>query len=179
MLISLLFAAVLAAEAQSSATQPTSLQSGPEAAAQAWFDASQQQDWKRAAAVVDLNALVTFRNDMLPMLMSAKKGKSRDDVLAMFQVKSLSELSQLEPRTFFARLMQSSAEQHPDVADAMKQATVVFVGSVEESPDLTHLVYRFKTQMDSLTSSSVQVISVRRTAGRWYVLLTGEMKGMK
>jgi hypothetical protein len=160
-------------------SQDRSQVSDPETVARAWFDASRNQDWDRASSIVDLNALITFRNDMIPMLLSAKKGKQRDDVFTMFQVKSLAELSQLDPRSFFARLMRFSMGQHPGMAEEMEQSSVLFVGSVAESQDVVHLVYRMRTQHKSLTSLSVQVISLQRTGGKWYVLLTGEMKGLR
>ena len=176
---SLLVVALSLSLAETRPSQDQAREGDPETVARAYFDSSQHRDWDRVSSLVDLNALITFRNDMIPMLLSAKKGKQRDDVFTMFQVKSLAELSQLEPRSFYSRLMRFSVAQHAGAAEAMEQSSVVFVGSVAESRDIVHLVYRLKTQSGSLTSTSVQVMSLQRTAGRWYVLLTGEMKGLK
>jgi hypothetical protein len=173
-------------------------QSKPAAAATAFFNAMTAGEWRRAARLVDPEALAETRNIELGMLASwgearpdlqrLKDGgmqgisfggeldmslveKHRDLVVDLFGVRTLGEVAALSPEELFARSLEAST--HPIVrgerAD-LGPLTYRVIGTVQETDSVAHVLYRSTSPNMSYDDPwHVAVLRAVRRGDQWLV----------
>lgn len=168
LLLSLLLACLpLPAFAQTAPATDT-----PEAAAAALYAAMQRSDWKGAAALFDPAALKEFRDTMAPLLELGADSPQAGALAMMFGGLEPAKLKAASDAEFFAAFFGGI------VASAgVKLDRQQVLGSVAEG-DTRHVVTRNTASGMGMQITQMEVVSVRKTADGWRVLLSGEMKGM-
>jgi len=148
----------------------------PEALAASYFTFLQQRAWDRVAGMFDPAALKEFRQmlaffDELPDDLSAK-------VLPAFfgpgaDKKQVREMSDVR---FFENVFRTV------MAQAKKQGAVDFrkievLGSVEEGPEVRHVLVRVHMGVADTSLESTQVLSFRNSGSGWMLMMKEKMKG--
>lgn len=168
LLLSLLLACLpLPAFAQTAPATDT-----PEAAAAALYAAMQRGDWKGAAALFDPAALKEFRGTMAPLLELGADGAQAEALAMMFGGLEPAELKAASDTAFFAAFFGGIV-----ASTGVKLDQQQVLGSVAEG-DVRHVVTRNTVSGMGIRLTQMEVVSARKTADGWRVLLSGEMKGM-
>jgi hypothetical protein len=66
----------------------------------------------------------------------------------------------------------------PEMKTVLASSTTSILGKVEESPTLTHLVYRTLIKMAGAEINEVDLISFKKHGDTWRALLTSDMEEM-
>lgn len=135
---------------------------------------SAKQDWHGVSSLIHPDSLREFRSLLTSML-----EKDREVVKTLFGVRSSTEFTALSDPQIFERLVGYINKASPDLSTALKSMEVAVIGSVEETPDLRHFVYRASFNLGPTPISSIEVYSLRRFQNTWRLLMKeGEMRAM-
>lgn len=130
-------------------------------------------DWAGFAKVMHPEALADLRRMFRPLVEAGTQEVGKP----FFGIESLKEFDALSDQAMFERFM-TSLSQLPGVAEALGNAEVSVIGTLEEGPDLAHVVYRGTARIEGLTVSQTAVTTLRRSNGEWRALLNGSIEGM-
>jgi hypothetical protein len=173
-------------------------QSKPADAATAFFNALTAGEWRRAARLVDPDALAEARTIELGMLVSwaearpdlqrIKDGgmqgisfggeldtsllkKHRDLIVDLLGVRTLGEVAALSPEELFARSLEAST--HPLVRGEranLRPPTYRVIGIVQETDSVAHVLYRMTSPDVSYEDPwHVAVLRAVRRGDQWLV----------
>jgi hypothetical protein len=95
-----------------------------------------------------------------------------------FGVDTPAEYERLPEAEVFARVMRGLTKNAPQMAEMFKSVEMNVLGSVAESPDLTHVLYRSTIKMADVPVAQMAVISFKRDGTQWRALLTGDLEAM-
>ena len=132
-------------------------------------------DWEGYSRLMHPEALARFRKMFAPL---ADLPDAQEALPALFGVEGPEQFRKLTDREVFVRLMANLEESVPGFGEALRNLEMTVVGQVPEGNDLMHVVYRSDTAVDKLTVTSTNVLTLRRTAGGWRVLLTANIEGL-
>lgn len=165
----------------------------PEQVAREAYARMQAADWVAAAETFDPAALKRFRELLMPVLDAldaAGKGQTEkgqagvrqaaedpNSVLMLWVLfapaKSIEEIRALTDREVFARIMSNTMS----LASAKLEGQQV-IGSVAEGGDLVHVVTRNVAEVEAMSMTKVETITLRRTDQGWRLALTGDLEGL-
>ena len=151
----------------------------PEAAVGAMYAAMQRKDWKAAAAAFDPAALKEFRAMMAPILALGEgqadgQGEAGSQALsALFGGLDPGALKTASDAEFFAAFFSGVIG-----ASGVELKGQQVLGSVPEGEDVRHVVTRSSAAGMGVEMTKMEVVSMRRTAGGWRAMLSGELKGI-
>lgn len=169
----LLLCMAFSTQAQGAAAAATAAQS-PEAAATALYQAMKRKDWTGAAALFDPEALKEFRQALAPLFEAASADEaSAAAISTLFGGMGQARLKAVSDAEFFAAFFGGVSAAAGVSLDSQQ-----VLGSVAEHDDLRHVVTRNTASGSGLTLTKMEVVSTRRTADGWRILLSGDMKGM-
>jgi len=152
-------------------------ESTPEATASAYMQAVRAGNWAGMAKLMHPEALNQLRTLMQPLF--ASNAPEADDFRQRFLgVRTAREAAALSDTTVFANFVRSLNEQNPTAAQALQAATIEEIGHVSEGPDVAHVVYRATLDVEGMTISNVNVLTVKRSGDDWRVLLTGDYSAL-
>ncbi|MCU0878759.1 MAG: hypothetical protein MUF06_13320 [Pirellulaceae bacterium] len=139
------------------------------------YKLQQSGDWAEYARLIDTADLRRFQTRFTPLLRIPGKGAG---LLALFDggpdVKTVLAWS---PEEFFARFMRGTLASVP--AGPVPQETKrQMLGIVREGTAQAHAVVRVERNMVSLTTTRMEVVSLRRDAGGWKLAMPDELAGM-
>lgn len=159
------------------AAEPPAAAESPESVVQRYSAALKAGDYQKCAELMHPEALEKFRNLLLPLL-DVPPGHDKDDsALALFGGKDAAAVKKLSPTEFFASFMGGMTGKAPGLKEALGSANMTPIGSVPEG-DVLHVVCRTSAALQGASFSMMEVVSVKRSAGNWRVLLSGEIEGM-
>lgn len=148
----------------------------PESVVQSYTAALQAGDYLKSTDLMHPEALEKFRGMLLPVIESA--GEQSVQLLALFQgVADIPALKKLSPAQFFASFLGGLTAANPAVLQALSSGNMTPLGSVAEG-DLLHVVCRTSLDFQGIKVNKMNVVSLKRAAGGWRVLLSGEIEGM-
>lgn len=162
-------------------------QETPEAVAQAYVEASRNSDWPKAFGYLHPEALAKFKRAFEP-LFATEKGQQGAEI--MFGIKTRAEFDQLSGGQLMEKLMGTIGKSMPGFEQLLGKMELKVIGSVQETPDIVHLVCRAKVPMDGMqiknapnitkdvNFSKMEVVSLQRYETTWRVLLSAELEGM-
>lgn len=169
-LLPLVLALLLSAGPARAQTSPT-----PEDAARRYFAVMREAEWDAAAKLMHPDALEEFKSFFVALAAADSAGTV---ISTFFGVRTAAEFRALPPAEVYARMMRSITAVSPEMKQALTSMQAEVVGSVPEGGDVAHVVYRMNVAVSGASVGTVQVISFRRSGGRWLGLLTGDMQGM-
>ena len=169
--------AVVPPAASSAAAQSASSADGaatPEAVATEFNTAVRAGDFQAAARLMAPEALALARRFVQTL---AERDPSGQFLRQVTGAQSMDALAKLSDAEVFADFLRTQTAAQPGLTGAMKGATMRTLGHVNEGPDIAHVVYRTTMTINGSTLSKVDVLTVRRSGGRWRALLPSELEG--
>lgn len=130
-------------------------------------------DWAGFAKIMHPEALADLRRMFRPLVEAGTEEVGKP----FFGIESIKEFDALSDPAMFERFM-GNLVKFPGVAEALGSAEVSVIGTVEEGPDLAHVVYRGTARSEGVTVSKTNVTTLRRANGEWKALLNGSIEGM-
>jgi hypothetical protein len=150
----------------------------PESVVQRYTAAMKAGDYQKTAELMHPEALEKFRNLLLPLLDVPQGADKEQSALPLFRgAKDVAAVKKLSPTEFFASFMGGLIDSEPLLKDALGSAGMTPIGSVPEG-DVLHVVCRTSVAVQGVSLSKLEVVSVKRSAGNWRILLSGELEGM-
>lgn len=158
------------------AAEPPAAES-PDSVVQRYGAAIKANDYLKAAELMHPEALEKFKALLLPLLDVPQEDKERG-ALALFRgAKDVAAVKKLPPAEFFASFLGGIADSAPLIKDALGSANMSPIGSVPEG-DVLHVVCRTSVMVKGISLTKLEVVSLKRSAGNWRVLLSAELEGM-
>jgi len=149
----------------------------PESVVQSYAQALQSGRYLALAELMHPEALEKFQSMMLP-LFDAAKGDDAAGLLALFRgVPDVAALKKLSRTEFFAAFFGGIIGGGEGVKEVLASVSMTPLGSVPEG-DVLHFVCRSAVATDGVSISKLEVVSLKRSAGSWRVLLSGEVEGV-
>ncbi len=106
----------------------------------------------------------------------AERSGDAEKALPLFRgCRSIAEVRQLSRAAMFAAYLRSALAQAPDLKESLAANLQSVVGHYRQAPDLAHVVYR-DTGLDRRGKRKIGVYTLRKTAGRWGLLLPGDLQ---
>ncbi len=126
---------------------------------------SLKQDWTGMTSLFHPDSLKELR--ALFAAMADKPAIAK----GMFGVRSKAEFDALPDSQLFERLFGTLKSISPEMDAALKSMELIVVGSVDESPDLRHVVYRANFNFGQTPISALDVYTLKRFQNTWRVLM--------
>lgn len=143
-----------------------------------YIAAMREGDYDAMAELMHPDDLAQFKKLFVLIAMEAEKqGDFGELALFLGGIKNAAELDETEPEQFFAGFMSAVVQFIPDLGAVLKSAEVTILGQVAEGEDdeLLHVVHRMEMEVEGEPISTIDVISMRRSAGGGYRLILDEM----
>ncbi len=149
----------------------------PETVAAGYLTAMQAADWAGMAKLMHPDALRQLREYLSPLFASAvpEADAFRQQFLG---VRTAAEATALSDTTVFANFVRALNARDPAAARAISEATIQQIGHVPDGVDIAHVVYRATLDVEGMTISNVNVLTVKRWERGWRVLLTGDYSAL-
>ena len=147
----------------------------PEAVVERYVAAMRKRDWNGMAALMDPSALAKFRGMMAVAAKSPKGAPLREQLFGGATPTGIDSLSDQE---FFARFLGAAMSQDPDLQRIMDSASVRVIGHVDETPELTHVVYSMQMTFGPVRVSKPDVLTLHRNGNTWLALLRADLEIM-
>lgn len=148
----------------------------PEHVVRQYTEAMRGGEWETAARLMHPEALAQFRRMLLPAFERESPGRELRD--QFFGGITMARLRHVSDSAFFARFFRGMMTQSPELLGVVQGAEITMVGHVLEGDDVAHVVYRMQMQMDEMSFTKLDVMSVKRQGTTWRGLLTGSMEGL-
>src|SRR5215510_2799761 len=150
-------------------------QDTPESVAKAYFAAQQAGDWAKCASFMHADALASMKRKFGSVISADKTGQAAKSI---FGLKSGAEYAQLSEAVIYERLMSFITNSVPEMKAVMSASTNSVLGKVDESPELTHIVFRTQVKLAGAEMNEVDLISCKKQGETWRALLTSDMEEM-
>lgn len=153
----------------------------PESVVGSYLEAMKAGQYLESAKLMHPEALEKFRTVLLPLAEAEQESgeaNPADSLLALFRgVPDVAALKKLPPAEFFAAFFGGVTDANPMLKEALASGSMTAIGSVPEG-DTIHVVCRTSAAVEGISISKMEVVSLKRSAGEWRVLLSGEIEGM-
>jgi hypothetical protein len=149
-------------------------QATPEQAAAGYFATVRSGDWPANAARTHPQALSTMKAMFVELAGIDTAGVI---IGPMLGVQRSAELTAMEPSLVYQRVLNMVMTMQPQVREIVATSTFEPVGHVVEG-DTAHVVYRMRAKIEGVDVTQTSVISMRRDAGEWKALLTGDVQNL-
>ena len=150
-------------------------QDTPESVAKAFFAAQQAGDWAKCASFMHSDALASMKRKFGSVISADRTGEAAKSI---FGLKSGAEYAQLSEAVIFERLMNFITSSEPEMKAVLAASTNSVLGKVDESPELTHIVFRTQVKLAGAEMSEVDLISFKKQGDTWRALFTSDMEEM-
>lgn len=148
----------------------------PESVVQSYVQALQSGQYQAVAELMHPEALEKFQSMMLP-LFDVAGAEETASLLAFFRdVPDVAAIKKLSRTEFFAAFF-AGILGGPEMKEVLASVKMTPIGSVPEG-DVLHFVCRSAAAAEGVSISKLEVVSLKRSAGNWRVLLSGEMEGV-
>jgi hypothetical protein len=149
----------------------------PEAVAANYLSAMQASDWTGMAKLMHPDALRQLRAFMAPLFAATvpEAEAFREQFLG---VRTVAEATALSDTTVFTNFVRALNARNPTTAQALSEAIIEQIGHVTEGADVAHVVYRATLDVESMSVTNVQVLTLKLSSDGWRVLLTGDYSAL-
>ncbi|HKQ74389.1 MAG TPA: hypothetical protein VJ810_11920 [Blastocatellia bacterium] len=148
-------------------------QDTPESVAKAYFAAMQGGDWAKCASLMHADALASLKRTFSAVIIADKSGEAAKSI---FGLKNAAEYAQLSETVIFERMMSFMTGSSPEMKAVLAASTTLILGKVDESPELTHIVFRTQIKLSGAEMDEVDLMSFKKQGTTWRALLTPELE---
>ena len=119
-----------------------------------------------------------------PLVAAAKSEKDKLEMEAVLGVKDKAEFDKLSDAEVFGKVLGLMASVTPELKNVLNSSTFDVIGNIQESADLTHILYRMTIKLDlpglkePLSMTKLEAISMRRFETSWRAELSGDLQGV-
>jgi hypothetical protein len=167
--VTLLLVSAVLLSAQTTETTET-----PETVARQIGAATKAGDWAGFTKIMHPEELAKFKRLFRPIIGATGEKLGEQ----FFGVQTQAAYDELSDSQAFERFMRGMLQQAPDVMGILSTSEMVMLGRVDESPELSHVVYRVEMKVEGVLVSKISVMSLKKHAGTWRGLLTAEIEGL-
>ncbi|HWC73635.1 MAG TPA: tetratricopeptide repeat protein [Gemmatimonadales bacterium] len=136
------------------------------------IDAMRANDWQTMAALMDPRALHQLREFLSILFDTPNVDQIRKELLG---VSTVAEAQALSDTAMFEALLRYTTKSNPELGDVFRSAKVQILGQVNEGPDTAHVVYRMQMTVEGTPVTTMDVVSLTRSAAGWRGLLKADM----
>ena len=153
-------------------TLPPATMETPQQVTARMIDAMRANDWHEMASLMDPRALHQLREFLSILFDTPNVDQVRKDLLG---VSTVAEAQALSDTAMFEALLRYSTNSSPELASVFRSAKVQILGQVNEGPDTVHVVYRMQMTVEATPVTTMDVVSLTRSAAGWRGLLKADM----
>ena len=172
---------VFAGASLTSAQQPVDWTS-PTSVVQHSIEAGQRLDFKAFVSYVHPAELDAFKAILWDVLEQAAAkdtlGAADEWMNALGLHVENGALVDVPSDSFMVHFMTFVTTANPTLAELMKTSTFEIIGQVAEGDSLIHVVTRVKASVGEMTSTQMDVETLRRYNDGWRLTLRGQMEGL-
>ena len=147
----------------------------PENAARIYMDAMRRGDWKETARLMHPEALAKLKDVFKPLMASPELRVYADNFLG---VKNVTEFAKLSGAQTWEKFLSTMLGRSSDLKSTLQNSSYEIIGHVEETPTISHVVYRMKTTTYGVSFGKTSVMTFKRHNNNWRGLLSGELEGI-
>jgi len=180
-LIFLRIALVLAALAVA-VSIPTSVSAQTDPArsvVEGYIAAQHRLDWKAAASYIAPTDLAEFKKTF-QSIFAGIPGPIDTTILrpASFGKRNAADIASADSVAYFAGIFTTVFELYPVMRDMAGTSENKVLGSVNEGDTLKHFLCRVNARVQQESISNIEVISLQKAGGKWYVMIKRSMEQM-
>ena len=152
----------------------------PEVVVREATTASNQGRYEEFARAMHPDAIRQFKNAMISLIDAADKDGKANQILRLFpKLKTVEEFKKRDPNLFFADYLSGVINLQPELKKMLSGAQVTTIGHVDESKNLTHVLYRMKAKVEGEPLElGPLVVTLKKDGDRWAMLLNGDVETM-
>lgn len=154
----------------------------PEAVAKRQIEAMKTLNWELVARYTHPRALEQMQTLFIPVVIAGSAAKDNPAAQEMMKIvfanKSADELSAMAPSAFFQIVMKGISGATPDFKSAMTGMEVQVLGSVKESENITHVVYRLSRKIGDAVATKIAITTVERDGEMWKAQLNADLENV-
>lgn len=142
-----------------------------------YFNDLQSGNYLNAASHFDPQQLKEFRTMM--EFYKEMPAEMQNKFLATFYGpgSTVESISKFDDSQFFAAMFGFIMRQAESIGGINFDATEI-LGAVQEGNNIEHLVTRSKVSAGELDMEAMEVVSLVKRGGRWYIMMSGKIKGL-
>lgn len=178
----LVLSAVICAFSGSAKAQDDSKDLSPQEVYQLAGEAMKALDYEKFTSYVHPEALADFKDMLWPVL--ELEAKELDSFAFSGNAQSLglkfddNGLVPMTPSELFTSVLKSLERLAPGFEKAFAEMQEELIGEVKEGDTLVHIVSRVHFSIGTLSTTLMQVSSLKRSENGWKMILSGEFKGL-
>jgi hypothetical protein len=106
---------------------------------------------------------------------AAKDGREKA-FLRLMKAKSVGDLKDLSDEQFFATFCAGLFRIDTSMKKALGEAEAELIGNVPEGKDVAHVVCRLKMKIEGVSTTQMQVVSVKKSDSGWRLLFPSQIE---
>ncbi len=144
-----------------------------------YIAAQHRLDWKAAASYIAPTDLAEFKKTF-QSIFAGIPGTIDTTILrpASFGKRNAADIASADSVSYFAGIFTTVFELYPVMRDMASTSENKVLGSVNEGDTLKHFLCRVNAKVQQETISNVEVISLYKSGGKWYVMVKRSMEQM-
>ena len=144
-----------------------------------YIAAQHRLDWKAAASYIAPTDLAEFKKTF-QSIFAGIPGQVDTTILrpASFGKKAAADIASADSVSYFAGIFTTVFELYPVMRDMASTSSNTVLGSVNEGDTLKHFLCRVNAKVQQETISNIEVISLYKSGGKWYVMVKRSVEQM-
>jgi len=153
--------------------------SSPERVAELYLSSWQKSEIKVAISYIHPEALSAFRKMFIDVADEMiKNNKNPSGLYGVLGVKDFEEAKKLSSQEFCTNFLSTIFEMQPNLKKIQNESKYQILGSVKESDNLCHVVYRITANINGANITMVKIQSVMKTGNHWGALFDKNIQDM-
>lgn len=150
----------------------------PEAVSDKYMTATKNGDFAACADLMHTRALEDLKKLLLPVIDAAQQAEDKSLIRLFDGATDYKSVTELAPKEFFIKFMAGVSKINPDMMKTLAKAEMEIVGHVIEKEKIAHVICRMKVNVDDVSVTKLEVLSLEQENGAWRALLTANVEGM-
>lgn len=144
-----------------------------------YIAAQHRLDWKAVANYIAPTDLAEFKKTF-QSIFAGIPGPVDTTILrpASFGKKTAADIASADSVSYFAGIFTTVFDLYPVMRDMASTSGNTVLGSVNEGDTLKHFLCRVNAKVQQESISNIEVISLQKIGGKWYVVVKRSMEQM-
>ena len=162
----------------------TALAATPEEIAKGYMEAVKSGDMEQVATYMHPAALEKFKGILVQVAEVVATADADADpkkntaIKVLFGDEKPQAAKDAAPKELFVRFMGNITKAIPLMRQMLANSTYDFIGHVDEGANQTHVIYRATLTTGGATVTKMEVLTLKRDAEEWKVMLTGDIESL-
>jgi hypothetical protein len=156
----------------------------PETVARGYMEAMRAGDMEQVVTYMHPSALEKFKGiltevaEIVAAADPAADPKRTTALKMIFGAEGPESVKTAEAKDVFVRFMTNLTAGIPRMREMLANVSYEFVGHVDEGGNQTHVVYRATLETGGAEVTKMEVLTLKREAEEWRVMLTGDIESL-